>query len=597
MKWNRTVKIMFGIQGILSVFLGIVMLAHRSLSLSETAGAFLLILLYLFLSCHFVHTIRKASRISAIGYFVLKSFLDLALIKEFMRPAIAADTWQVYDMSRYVFSDFGYMERIRQHIMNTHYEMAFPPLQPVLTAAANAVFNTGVTMACLINSLACIVILELLSETGRRKKCEITLLTAAGVMMITDLFIHQVAGGSSNVPGYLFLAMIFREFLFSDLTDPSAVLRTGLLAGLGLMNRFDFLAVVGCALIGILLICFQNTEKKKCLVLILIYIAAVAAVCFPWIIYSQSHFGRFFVTDNGRRLTNIPDTRPSTYFPREMPALTIHDDFPAWLIAFSGRNLTALNSLIWVILHQSFLPEVLVFFLGVFLVTRVSVLQTMGNRLKETLRDQRMTAVWLCVCGLELIYMLTGYKNERYHVLFVFFLQFGVMETARSLRNHLSTDKEKKTFSRILAVILTVGAIRSVHIYKPWKWVASFMHHQDYPSLICLNEEEKELADYLLNHSNCLCIDREDLDDSSHRFFTLCRASTILSPDNISKENVSYFVRDFEINCLYTTHPEMIDLFRESFDVRETGHKDFYLIIHPSNNTGNTDGKDRGNEK
>ncbi len=98
-----------------------------------------LIVVILFNQLHVHETIisftaRTSS--SAKVYNITLYFVIIALCLQFISAIrsdyIHFDTWQIYDMSQNVFTDFGKMDMIGQHIVNTNYEMAFPPVFPTL---------------------------------------------------------------------------------------------------------------------------------------------------------------------------------------------------------------------------------------------------------------------------------------------------------------------------------------------------------------------------------------------------------------------------------------------------------------------------------
>ncbi|MEG2054702.1 MAG: hypothetical protein RR052_07150, partial [Oscillospiraceae bacterium] len=78
------------------------------------------------------------------------------------------DTYAVYDISKYIFTDFGKMDMVRQNVINTQYQMAFPPFQPVLVAVFNVFMNLEVFAAVLMSIPLVISTLYFLIKIGEK---------------------------------------------------------------------------------------------------------------------------------------------------------------------------------------------------------------------------------------------------------------------------------------------------------------------------------------------------------------------------------------------------------------------------------------------
>lgn len=90
----------------------------------------------------------------------------LNLVSAIKIPALQFDTWQVYDTSKYTFIDFGKMDMMRQHLVQTPYQMAFPPIFPILMAIFNLFFNFEVFLAVMVNFLVVFLILLYILKIG-----------------------------------------------------------------------------------------------------------------------------------------------------------------------------------------------------------------------------------------------------------------------------------------------------------------------------------------------------------------------------------------------------------------------------------------------
>ena len=141
------------------------LLWNRSLNLKVVLGGTLLSAAYCGVFFYSVQRILQTDN-KTVRYILLFCALWTVMLfyVSLLHPVILWDTWQVYDMSKYVFSDFGYMDQIRQHITFTHYEMAFPPVMPVGIAVINLVFDMGVSACVYFNSIVLMLLVAAFSK-------------------------------------------------------------------------------------------------------------------------------------------------------------------------------------------------------------------------------------------------------------------------------------------------------------------------------------------------------------------------------------------------------------------------------------------------
>ena len=288
------------ISGILStMILFVILIIGRVSSLKEIIGAILISLIYGIILGYSVDVLVKNS-IRKFSKYIWSFLIILTfgvLIISFMKPSILWDTWQVYDMSKYVFSDFGYMTQIRQQILNTHYEMAFPPVFPILISIVNMIYNLGVNAAVLLNSIFIFLSFVELSKIFKEKNVEVAGAITTFIIFGGKLFISTYAGGLSQSLGYYLLILLVRIILSEQKYKPTFAIKTALCAGIMLMNRFDALAIVVVMFFLIPFLMYKEHNWKFICKNMLIYVFTVVLVCSPWIFYSFVHFGTPFITD------------------------------------------------------------------------------------------------------------------------------------------------------------------------------------------------------------------------------------------------------------------------------------------------------------
>ncbi|MBP5698479.1 MAG: hypothetical protein J6W96_03005, partial [Alphaproteobacteria bacterium] len=339
-----------------------VLVVEKKFNFQNGIGAFILSAA-LFVSFFFSwKIIKKYSEEKKIGYILYSTILIFNccwLIACFRVSSIAWDTWNMYDMSRYVFSDFGYMDNIRQHIINTHYEMAFPPLFPILMAVVNFIFDCGASAATFVCGIFSIWIVSLSALVGKKVGGILPFALCAFVFLCGSCYCWLVKTGISQVLNFAFLFLIVNLLLNFKLNIKNVV-SLAFFSSLGLMCRFDFLAVVVVCFTFVTINALREKKIKETLKYSSLFALTTLLFCSPLIIYSIKQFNKFFVTDNGRRLINVVDTRAATFFPETIPVKTLFNDFWEWLPAFFERFTTSCIALIkCLVLYSVFFETIL----------------------------------------------------------------------------------------------------------------------------------------------------------------------------------------------------------------------------------------------
>lgn len=541
----------------------------------------------------FISMMTKEFHVTDIIYWGLVIISCILYYWALRRPKIAYDTWQVYDMSRYIFKDFGYMRTIRQHIMNTHYEMSFPPLFPFLMAAINLFLDMGIMSSVLLNFIFLLALICLFKNTGDGTRQRVPFAIASITFICTSLFRVIFMGGLSQLLSFLFFAIIMRLILKQEFTKKDCFI-CAFVSGLGLMNRFDFLAITGIISLLIPFRVNQLVETKKRLIWILVNIIIVTLVCFPWILYSMIHFGKIFVTDNGRRLFNIVNTKPSTYFSVTHPALTIFDDSKAWFAAFKSRCMVAVEALGILIKNYYIFKCFVGITIGVGIIFLLYILIKKNINFKSiwiTLRKNSAILIIACaIIGQEILFILTGYRETRYHILFLFLvnlwslIQFNIMIQFgyKYIKcNYNNTIKKIILFLVLLLMFMTFinDGYRTLQINRNYILSKKLSGADTVSEEIFLSDEEARIDRYLYNEgAACLLIYRAEKNINIPRVCSLIRTTTMISPTNISIDNTAEFVRDFDIDYIYSTDMNFNDTFSNTVGLIKTPIEHLYMI-------------------
>ena len=565
------------------------LLWNRSLDLKVVLGGTLLSAAYCGVFFYSVQRILRTDN-KTVRYILLFCALWTVMLfyVSLLHPVILWDTWQVYDMSKYVFSDFGYMDQIRQHIAFTHYEMAFPPVMPVGIAVINLVFDMGVSACVYFNS---IVLMLLVAAFSKLFQSELYQLSGAIVLLFTMLglsFISIYLGGLTQILGFYLLVLIIMMLMQSKLTlKDCAVL--GVLCGLNLMNRFDALAVAAVVLLMVPIVVYVNQKSmQKSVQSFAVYGSSLLVTCFPWMIYSVVHFSSIFVTDNGRRLFNIIDTRPSTFFSASNPALTIKDDFSGWANAFTGRVWTAIKACILATLKSTLLPIIILAVIALMVVVIIKKVKIKNYyQLIKKKCNVRLVAVLLVILGQEALFLLTGYSDQRYHIPFLVFMQIQfvwlLLDIGKNVKEILPGKGILVRYKKVgITAVCLCAFVVLCFALTPVNAIQKILQGENYSSTLELNSEEDALRSYLVE-GECanLCIYRSEQSFDFLKFSALSGITNMISPSNLSDENVEAFVNTFKINYLYSSNEDVVDCFSEKLSLKETEIEYLYRIVNP----------------
>lgn len=591
---------MRSLQNIVRFFMGlwfsIIIISYTGAVLNihyKFAVIFLVIILTAVFYC-FIFLMTKEFHLTDLVFWGLSATSCILYYWSLRRPVISYDTWQVYDMSRYIFDDFGYMRTIRQHIVNTHYEMAFPPVFPCLMAISNLFLDMGIMSSVFLNFIFLLLLICILKDTGDYTGQRMPFAIATITFICTSLFRKVFMGGLTQLFGFLLFTILIRLVLKQDFTRKDCFL-CAFISGIGLMNRFDFLAVTGIISFMIPFRVNQSAKTAKRLIWLFLNMAIILCVCSPWIVYSLVHFGKIFITDNGRRLINVVDTRPSTYFSTAHPAVTLFDDSRAWAIAFKNRCMISIGSLrnlisnYYIFKHFTVIIVTIciIFLLSFFIKKRCHSIEL----LKIVLAKYSGIIIIACaVCGQELLFIFTGYKDSRYHILFLFMLNLSTLILFyiiikygfKNIKQEYGNSLKKTAVCSVLVLSSLLFIYDAYHILQKDKIFIlgkKLSGADTVTDAVSLSKEESEIDYYLYQRkAECLLIYRNEKNINVARTCSLLRTTTIISPSNISVENADEFVRDFSIDYIYSSDMDFNTVLTDAVEVVPTSVENLYMV-------------------
>jgi len=201
------------------------------------------------------------------------------------------DNWNYWELSLNLTTDFYHVWNLRSFVAEPGRSISYPPLYPALIAVADLLTGEGPAGGTVVN-YACVAGFAVVNGAiGRHlaRSFAAGLLVAAATLCFLP-FATELASARTHPLALLIVAAIALVVVRGPIT-PLAALQLGLLAGLGVMARFDFL-LPSVALGAIVLFWSRRVSSAGAYVLGAVLVAA------PWIAYSWTWFQTPFASDS-----------------------------------------------------------------------------------------------------------------------------------------------------------------------------------------------------------------------------------------------------------------------------------------------------------
>ena len=228
-------------------------------------------------------------------WMCLASFVLIALLYAVLGSFGAwpdnIDNWNYWELSLNLTTDFYHVWNLRSFVAEPGRSISYPPLYPALIAVANLLTGQGPAGGTVVN-YACIAGFAVVSgAVGRHlaRSFAAGLLVAAATLCFLP-FATELASARTHPLALLIVAAIALIVVRGPITTLAAV-QIGLLAGLGIMARFDFL--LPSAALGALVLLWSRRVSSAGA-----YALAAGLVATPWIVYSWTWFHTLFVSDS-----------------------------------------------------------------------------------------------------------------------------------------------------------------------------------------------------------------------------------------------------------------------------------------------------------
>jgi hypothetical protein len=341
------------------------------------------------------------------------------------------DSWAYFELSKTIFgADFYRFNTIRSYHAET-YSTSFPLGYPVAVAIGHLVFGstplTGVWINLLVGLSTFYLVCKISRQLGLSSLAGLTLALST---VLWTFYLDEVLSGRS-IPLALGLFLLAASLCLSG-----RYFWAGLLFGLSALVRFDYM-VYGL----VFQFCGAWLLRHKSRKILAFSMPGFLLGLAPWVIYSYTHFNKFWVSDNSWiALSSLPAYVAD--FPAMM-AVSAFDSPLLWLRRVLGNVLPLTKSVSKCVILN---PAVIL--LGVLVLNLA-----LRRRLRE---GQNILVVMFCLGVSVSPYLLTGYFDARYFSLA--FLVLGFL-FSRAVERSITVNERPKVYFPLLAFGLVAGVV------------------------------------------------------------------------------------------------------------------------------------------
>lgn len=369
-------------------------------------------------------------------------------------PPYSPDSWAFYELSQTISNDFYRFTHWRSYANETSYSSSFPPLWPIMVAAFDTVFKSGAHAPFHLAILS-FMIFALLSELLVRQAFYAKWLgLGTALLMLTDsrMLIEEISAGRTIPLQMAILTGLTLVLLRTKKMNMGAGLALGALSGLAVMNRFDAI------FFPILLFAWLLLYKRNIWAVIACACTA-ALVCMPWILYSITHFGTVFATDNSGIAFSADRAAFVTDWWSTLQPTVLDDPF-GWLYKIT------INLIRLIVVFSSTLisPIGFIFLIVLFLWGRRTIFSDKSKQPIASLDDEThslhiKTTFGFMIAALifsQLPQILTGYIDPRYFSPLLYMITLLVLGY---FAKSAGSDAQRSLICKSLYVIIAVLVI------------------------------------------------------------------------------------------------------------------------------------------
>ncbi len=356
-----------------------------------------------------------------VPWFLLALTLAHLQLAAAWNTPFSPDSWTYLELSRTIGDDFYRFNTWRSFWSDSAYAASFPPLWPALLWMVNGIGDFGIHAGFILNFLIFAAFVAVVEAIARRS-CGIVGVGPLSALMLLAFppFVDEMVAARA-VPLALLLIAAQVWLLVAARGRRWYAPALGLLAGLTVMSRFDFLP----AAVGVVILAGLIERRWRPGIQAAV---ALGIGISPWVIYSITTFGKPFATDNAVVAISVNASVYVTDF-YAAPPVTLFQDPAAW-IAKIGGNLAPVFLALGDALRQAGFAYPLILVLG-------------AVWFRAWRKPSRVPALpWMPILaygGILLLpifgYLATGYANQRYFAPQIWLLElFCLLVTVASVR-------------------------------------------------------------------------------------------------------------------------------------------------------------------
>lgn len=446
--------------------------------------------------------------LNSISLFI---FLGTLWLVTATHSHFSQDSWSYFELSRHIFDDFYLINTWRQFHVVSNYGISFPPLFPTLIASFNALHDIGIYAGFVMNFIIAAATFKLLRRMSKIwfSEKEFGSLLFFFLMITPDYTTAIFSAGT--LPLALFFTLII---LYLHHKQHSFLL--GLVAGLAVMNRFDFL------LPALVLIFFARNRMA--------YLLALCLTISPWVFYSLKNFGTLWISDNSRTVLSSIPIFVRDYYPDGVPLI---GDAPLpWLKKTIGAVIESSDVMFTA-------TTALPFILSIILLAI------------RTRRIPQNIIVFAAIVFTQLALILpTGFVETRYYVPLQFFLMVFVAALALPLPQFMPRVKGlvQGTFFVLSILFCTAYIAKS--------------YAEESPIAVQFNPTNQTPIEFekLLKCAGKGTILLLPPKNYSYKFGALTGIKTYIEPTNMNAKNAGQFIEQFKPTHILTSTPKIYGL-------------------------------------
>ncbi|MCL2099021.1 MAG: hypothetical protein FWH24_01110 [Oscillospiraceae bacterium] len=350
---------------------------------------------------------NKLNKTELYAVSLCAPFLIFSLLVNFVANGIAysPDSYGYFDMSKFIFNDFGLVSVTWQYMEFTDYGISFPYLFPALIAVFNFFTGFGMFSGTVINIIAVLFsFYYILKISFRLAQSAIPGLMVSALLFFSPEYLGEVFNARAVPLSLLCVLLILNIISRSEFLNKKTLFFIGLFSGAGMVIRFDFFVVP--ALMGVI---FIFLLKKNVFKLLPFYIFGILVFTAPWIIYSLVHFGTLWISDNSGTLFLVTPQIPQRFFIPDEIVPTLFNDPAAWFLSRQNIIMRGFAGFL------SMLTRPFEFFM--LLIAAAAGILSKGAAREIPVKNFKMITIFtvLIYSAKTLAVILVGYGDLRYH--------------------------------------------------------------------------------------------------------------------------------------------------------------------------------------